>query len=190
MLVAGYWGLLYPVWKFQSGVKAMQILRVLGVAGILALTAAPAAQAQDLTPKILVERAEILDQITRYYYNILNPDPESFLEFFTEDGELILGTRSIKGKDIAKAYVRSADNTNANAFSFNILAGNPLIVVKGNTATSKVTFTEIRLDKADGVPQVVVQAREYATWEKVNGKWLYKKRNIFAGTKPPDWWKE
>ncbi|MEY2854425.1 MAG: hypothetical protein RL030_1557 [Pseudomonadota bacterium] len=168
----------------------MKITGAMCVVGLLALSGAPAAQAQDLTPKILVERAEILDQITRYYYNILNPDPESFRKFYTEDGELILGTRSIKGPDITKAYVRSADNTNANAFSFNILVGNPLIVVKGNTATSKVTFTEIRLDKADGVPQVVVQAREYATWEKVNGQWLYKKRNIFAGTKAPDWWKE
>ncbi len=168
----------------------MKILHALVVAGLLALTSVPAAQAQGLTPQVLVERAEILDQITRYYYNILNPDPESFLDFFTADGELILGTRSIKGKDIAKAYVRSPDNANANAFSFNIVVGNPLIVVKGNTATSKVTFTEVRLDKAEGVPQIVVQAREYATWEKVDGKWLYKKRNIFAGTKHPDWWKE
>lgn len=168
----------------------MKILHALGVAGFLALASVPAAQAQGLTPQVLVERAEILDQITRYYYNILNPDPESFLDFFMADGELILGTRSIKGKDIAKAYVRSPDNANANAFSFNIVVGNPLIVVKGNTATSKVTFTEVRLDKADGVPQIVVQAREYATWEKVDGKWLYKKRNIFAGTKHPDWWKE
>lgn len=168
----------------------MKILHALGVAAILALGSAPAAQAQNLTPQILVERAEILDQITRYYYNILNPDPQSFRAFFTGDGELILGTRSYKGDDIAKAYVRSADNVNANAFSFNILVGNPLITVNGNTATSKVTFTEIRLEKADGQPQVVVQAREYATWEKVNGRWLYKKRNIFAGTRHPDWWKE
>jgi hypothetical protein len=155
------------------------------------LASSPAAQAQNLTPQILVERAEILDQITRYYYNILNPDPRSFLEFFTDDGELILGTTSFTGEDIARAYVRSADNVNANAFSFNILVGNPLIVVNGNTATSKVTFTEVRLETPDGQPQIVVQAREYATWEKVNGTWLYKKRNIFAGTQQyPDWWEE
>jgi hypothetical protein len=155
----------------------------------LGLQALPA-PAQNLTPQILVERAEILDQMTRYYYNILNPDPQSFRAFYTKDGELILGTRSFKGEEIAKAYERSADNANANAFSFNILVGNPLINVKGNKATVKATFTEIRLDKAEGQPQVVVQAREYATWEKVDGKWLYTKRNIFAGTKPPDWWKE
>lgn len=165
--------------------------KVLTIAALctLGLTAIPAA-AQNLTPQILVERAEILDQITRYYYNILNPDPQSFRAFFTKDGELILGTRSFKGEEIAGAYARAADNPNANAFSFNILVGNPLITIDGNTATSKVTFTEIRLDKAEGQPQVVVQAREYATWEKVDGKWLYKKRNIFAGTKDPDWWKE
>lgn len=170
------------------------------LAGLLALGAAIAASplqpatpvyAQDLTPEILVERAEILDQITRYYYNILNPDPESFAEFFTEDGELILGTRSLRGRQaIADAYVRDPDNFNANAFSFNILVGNPLITVDGNTATSKVTFTEVLLETDGGLPRVVVSAREYATWEKVDGEWLYKKRNIFAGTEHPEWWDE
>jgi len=164
------------------------MIGALGVAGMLANS--PPARTQNHTPQTLVERQEILDQITRYYYNILNPDPQSFRAFYVADGELILGTRSYKGDEIAKAYARGADNPNANAFSFNIVVGNPLIVIKGNTATSKVTFTEVRLDKADGQPQIVVQAREYATWEKVNGKWLYKKRNIFAGTKHPDWWKE
>jgi len=149
------------------------------------------AQAQNLTPEILVERAEILDQITRFYYNILNPDPESFLAFFTPDGELRLGpTRIHRGQEIASAYVRAPDNFNANAASFNILIGNPLITVTGDEATSKVTFSEVLLEKQGGLPRVVVSAREYATWEKVDGKWLYKRRHIFAGTEPPDWWQE
>jgi hypothetical protein len=152
---------------------------------------APPAAGQNLTPEILVERAEILDQITRYYYNIRSKDPQSFARYFTEDGELILGTRSLKGHEaIANAYVRSPDNFNANAFSFNILVGNPLITVNGNTATSKVTFTEVLLEKEGGLPRIVVSAREYATWEKAGGTWLYKKRNIFAGTEPPAWWQE
>lgn len=85
---------------------------------------------------------------------------------------------------------RTKHNVNANAFSFNILVGYPLITVDGNTASSKVTFTEVRLDEADGQPLIVVSAREYATWEKVDGKCLYKKRNILAGTDYPDWWRE
>lgn len=161
-----------------------------GAAASLALTG-PAAQAQNLTPEILVERAEILDQITRYYYNILNPDPYSFADFFTEDGELILGTRSLQGREeIAAAYVRSPDNFNARAFSFNILVGNPLITVDGDTATSKVTFTEVLLETEGGLPRIVISAREYATWEKVDGVWLYKKRNIYAGVEHPEWWTE
>ena len=147
------------------------------------------ARAQNLTPEILVERAEILDQITRYYYNIRSENPDSFSEFFTEDGELILGTRVLRGRRaIADAYVRGADNFNARAFSFNILVGNPLITVNGDTATSKVTFTEVLLESDGGLPRIVVSAREYATWEKVGGIWLYKKRNIFAGTEHPAWW--
>jgi hypothetical protein len=170
--------------RCQTGVAAVALAATMALA-------APSAAAQDLTPEILVERAEILDQITRYYYNIRSKEPESFARYFTEDGELILGMRSLKGHEaIANAYVRSPDNFNANAFSFNILVGNPLITVNGDTATSKVTFTEVLLEKEGGLPRIVVSAREYATWEKVGGKWLYKKRNIFAGTEPPAWWQE
>jgi hypothetical protein len=42
-----------------------------------------------------------------------------------------------------------------------------------------------RLDAGDDA-----QPAAAAPAEKVNGKWLYKKRNICAGTEHPDWWVE
>jgi hypothetical protein len=33
-----------------------------------------------------------------------------------------------------------------------------------------VPFAEVLLEKEGGLPRIVVSAREYATWEKVNGK--------------------
>ena len=176
--------------KFPKSSMAGLLARAMAVA-VCTSGSPTVAHAQNLTPEILVERAEILDQITRYYYNIRSENPDSFSEFFTEDGELILGTRVLRGRQaIAGAYVRGPDNFNARAFSFNILVGNPLITVDGDTATSKVTFTEVLLESEGGLPRIVISAREYATWQKVGGVWLYKKRNIFAGTEHPEWWQE
>ena len=32
------------------------------------------------------------------------------------------------------------------------------------------------------------QGKEYATWVKVNGQWLYKTRQIASGSNPPEGW--
>ena len=33
--------------------------------------------------------------------------------------------------------------------------------------------------------KMTIQGKEYATWVKVNGKWLYKTRQIASGSNPP-----
>jgi hypothetical protein len=38
--------------------------------------------------------------------------------------------------------------------------------------------------------KMTTQGKEYAVWVKVNGQWLYKKRQIASGSQPPDDWKE
>src|SRR5204863_10183718 len=75
----------------------------------VALASAPAAHAEDkMTAQSLIDRQLILDQITRYYYNFGKADRQSEESFYTEDGELILGTRHYKGRDgIKQAYNRA-----------------------------------------------------------------------------------
>lgn len=179
----------------------------LGLAGGLVLASAPAAQAQELTTKTLIDRAQIQDLITRYYYNFGNPNPEDFADFYADDAELILGTTHYKGKEgIEKAYGRGGgNNSRANggqangnqaadslrrAYAFNVIISNPLIVVHGNTATSELIFTEYLTDKQGDIPHVRAQGREYATLVKVHGQWRYKTRHIMGGTAPPEGWKE
>lgn len=164
----------------------------LGLAWCLALASTPVAQAQDVTAKSLVDRAQIQDLITRYYYNFGNENPESFPDFYADDAELILGTTHFKGKDgIAKAYARSGgDSPIRKAYSFNVAISNPLIVVHGDAATSKLIFTEFLMDKQGDAPRVTTQGREYATFVKVHGQWRYKTRQIKGGKEPPDGWKE
>src|ERR1700722_10262038 len=176
----------------------------------LALASAPAARAEEkITAQYLMDRQLILDQITRYYYNFGKADRQNEESFYAEDGELILGTRHYKGKEgIKQAYNRApaappagsapadgAAPTVAAASprektAFNVAIENPLIVVHGDTATSQVIFTEYRQEKLGDPMKMTTQGKEYATWVKVNGEWLYKTRLITSGSNPPEGWKE
>src|SRR5580692_7291630 len=78
----------------------------------IALTFSSATSAEDATAKTLVERAQIQDLITHYYYNFGKENPQSFPDFYADDAELILGNTHFKGKDgIAKAYARPANSS-------------------------------------------------------------------------------
>ena len=164
----------------------------LGLAWCLALAANPVVRAQDVAAESLIDRAQIQDLITRYYYNFGKQGAESFSDFYAEDGELILGTTHFKGTaGIAKAYQRAAGSggPRRNAYSFNVTISNPLIVVHGDTATSQLIYTEFLMEKQGDAPRLLTQGREYATFVKVHGQWRYKVRQIKGGTEPPEGWK-
>jgi hypothetical protein len=169
----------------------------------LALGSAPAALAQEKwTAQTLIDRQQILDQITRYYYNFGKAERLEETSFYAEDGELILGTRHYKGHEGIKSAYNRAPAADAKGtapaapaaprerLAFNVAVENPLIIVHGDTATSQVIFTEYRQEKAGDPMKFTTQGKEYATWVKVKGKWLYKTRQIASGSNPPAGWKE
>ena len=175
----------------------------------VALASEPAARAEDkMTVQSLIDRQLILDQITRYYYNFGKAERQAEESFYAEDGELILGTRHYKGKEgIKQAYNRAPAAPPAGAApavgatpaaaapprertAFNVAIENPLIIVHGDSATSQVIFTEYRQEKVGDPMKMTTQGKEYATWVKVNGQWLYKTRQIASGSNPPEGWKE
>jgi len=195
----------------QAGVRAAALALC-----CVALASAPAAHAEDkMTAQSLIDRQLILDQITRYYYNFGKAERQSEESFYAEDGELILGTRHYKGREgIKQAYNRAPAAPAAGAApatgaapaagavpaaaaapprertAFNVTIDNPLIIVHGDTATSQVIFTEYRQEKAGDPMKMTTQGKEYATWVKVKGQWLYKTRQIASGSNPPEGWKE
>ena len=175
----------------------------------VALASATAAHAEDkMTAQSLIDRQLILDQITRYYYNFGKTERQSEESFYAEDGELILGTRHYKGREgIKQAYNRAPAAPPAGTApaagavpaaaapprertAFNVTIDNPLIIVHGDTATSQVIFTEYRQEKVGDPMKMTTQGKEYATWVKVHGQWLYKTRQIASGSNPPEGWKE
>ncbi len=88
--------------------------RVLGVfasALCLVLAQASAAGAQDakMTVRGLMDRAQIEDLLTRYYYNLGRGSADSFSAFYADGAELTLGPKTYKGKDgIESAYKAAA----------------------------------------------------------------------------------
>ena len=199
-----------------NSIRQVTIRAALGLCCV-ALASAPAARAEDkMTAQSLIDRQLILDQITRYYYNFGKVDRQSEESFYAEYGELILGTRHYKGHEgIKQPYNRAPAAPPAGAAAssaaapgagaapaaaaaapprertaFNVAIENPLIIVHGDTATSQVIFTEYRQEKVGDPMKMTTQGKEYATWVKMKGQWLYKTRQIASGSNPPEGWKE
>ncbi|MEO8309322.1 MAG: hypothetical protein ABI616_14905, partial [Pseudomonadota bacterium] len=136
----------------------------------MALAGAQSVQAQEkMTAQSLIDRQQILDQITRYYYNFGLMERRAEDSFYTEDGVLILGTKRYEGKEgIKSAYNRPPPAPGAGAepaaprerLPFNITVDNALIVVHGNTATSQVIFTEYRPEKKGDPMKMTTQGKE------------------------------
>ena len=155
----------------------------------LTLFCSSIAQAQEITLETLIERQKVQDLITRYYYNF-GGTPESFANFYVENGELVLIGQSYKGREaIAKAYIFPDGGAPKN-FSFNSLISNLLITVKGDTAKAQLVWTENIVQKERDAVHQPFQGREYSTFVKVNGKWMYHTRELKGGTEPPDGWEE
>jgi hypothetical protein len=172
------------------------VKKILVAFGVACLSlACGTAQAQEVTSKTLVDRAQIQDLITRYYNNFGRENPENFSDFYADDAELILGAKSYKGKNgILEAYGRAPGQAPRPAppprYSFIVTIGNPLIVVHGKTATAQLVFTEFVIEKQGEAPKLITQGKEFSTFVKNNGQWRYKTRQIKGGTEVPAGWKE
>jgi len=159
--------------------------------------AATARADESMTLQTLIDQAQIERLITHYYYNFGREDAENFADFYADDAELILGTRSYKGREgIESAYGRGPANQNEDRparpqrWSFNVTISNPLITVHGDTATSQVIFTEYVIQNQGDPLQVTTQGREYATFVRTRDGWRYKTRRIVGGDDVPEGWKE
>lgn len=171
--------------------------RVLGVIGLIgammcSTSSALAQAAPEITAQTLIDRAKIEDMLTRYMTELGHSTIEAYVSFYTDDAELIMGGKSAKGRkaifDSYSALRANAGSLRADAYAFNTLLSNPLITVRGDRATVQLTYTEVITDTQKSAPRPLVQGREYDELQRVNGKWLFKKRQVVSGrTVPADW---
>jgi len=155
-------------------------------------SSALAQAAPEITTQTLIDRAKIEDMLTRYMTELGHSTIEAYVAFYTDDAELIMGGKSVKGRpaifDTYTALRAAAGSVRAQAYAFNTLLSNPLITVRGDRATVQLTFTEVITDTQQSAPRPLVQGREYDELARVNGQWLFKKRQVVSGrTAPVDW---
>lgn len=174
-----------------AGRQAAKLLGALGMACCLALAAVPAARAQDAAAvQALIDRQAVEDLLTRYAWNLGVGTPESYAAFYAEDATLMLGASTYTGREAIRGAYAAIPRTGPSrmAYSFNVVVGNPLVVVTGDTATARMIFTEVVIDEQGDAPRLLQQGREFDTLVKVDGQWLIQSRQIVGGRDVPDGW--
>lgn len=154
-----------------------------------AASAAAAASTAALTA--LADRLAIENLAMRYVSHLGGQTPESFGDFYTDDGvfdvngAVYTGKQAIVGLYSGMRRNRPAGEPapapDANGLSHMLLT-NPVIEVNGNTATASYIWTGVHNPKdPTQVPTITEQGREYDLYVKqANGKWLIRKRTVIA----------
>jgi hypothetical protein len=147
--------------------------------------------AQQVTMETLLDRIQIEDILTRYYYDLSRSNAHELSEYFTEDALLDVDGTIAKGRaEIAKLYQSPAPDPKQPAPApgrrMHMLLTNPIITLKGNTASAHVIWTGVMNEGIGKLPQIVEQGREDTELVKQNGKWLIKRRYITADGRMPN----
>ncbi len=148
------------------------------------------AQAQELTMETLLDRIQVEDFLTRYYYDLSQGKAHELSEYFTEDALLdVDGTIAHGHAEIAALY-SPPGSTEAAATQQtrrgHMLLTNPVIEIKGDTAIAHVIWTGVMNEGVGKAPSLYEQGREDTELRKVNGKWLISKRYISSDSGLPD----
>ena len=161
------------------------------IAAALAIAAAaPAvhAQVRVTTQATLLDRIQIEDMITRYYYELGGGDAKAFGDYYTDDAVLDVNGTVARGKQAIEAIYRGlGDGGGSPAVrgTFHMLLSNPLIEVNGDSATARFLWTGIINDEVHAPPRFVEQGREYDTLVKRNGAWRISRRVVIADSGLP-----
>jgi len=174
----------------------LNVRLALAVLALLPFAAPALAQKQILedrpvTEKTLLDRIQIEDFLTRYYYDLSVGKAHELAEYFTEDAVLDVDGVVAKGHaEIAKLYQRpegaEAPAAKAQYRRGNMMLTNPIINVEGNIATAHLIWTGVVNEGVGRPPSVYEQGREYTELRKVKGKWLITRRFISSDSGLPD----
>lgn len=158
----------------------------LALALCLGMAQPATAQRPIVTQQTLLDRIQIEDMISSYYYHLGSGDHQGFADYYVEDAVFDVNGKVYQGREaIQKVYddgqARQRQNPlrNANA-TFHMLLNNPEISVTGDTATAQFIWTGVISDTVKGPPRLLEQGREYDQLVKRNGQWFIKKRVIIS----------
>lgn len=170
----------------RTGQAAHGVLTLAVAFGIAAAALPARAQIASTTQATLLDRIQIEDLITDYYYNLGSGGARSFGDYYVDGAEFDVNGTVVHGRDGIEGLYRSlAQDSPARHGTFRMLLNNPLIRVTGDTATAEFLWTGIINDAVSAPPRLVEQGREFDILVKRNGAWRIRKRVIIADSGLP-----
>lgn len=158
---------------------ASKFLSLLACAALLALQAPQSAFADNVqtSKATLLDRIQIEDLISNYYWDMTSSGRHALSEYYVEDAVLDVNGIIYKGHaGIQSAYTQSEPGGPGG--KFRMLLNNPRIRVHGDTATAETIWTGIIDETVRVAPRLYEQGREYDELVKKDGRWFFKKRVI------------
>lgn len=136
--------------------------------------------ADDLQARVqrLEDILEIQQLFIDYGHHLDAGDFEAYASLFANEGEVLLGPLGrAKGRDQIRALMEKALD-GAVGRSFHVIS-NPMIALRGDTATSDVMWTVVRHGE-DGLPALSMIGRHRDELVREDGRWRFLKRRGFV----------
>ena len=139
----------------------------------------------------LEDKQAIEDLVTGYYNSLGHSSPEHYVEFYSEDAEMVMGGTVHSGREaIADIYRGLGDTPQRRAAALNIAIDNLVIELDGDSARGRLFYTEYLAENEGETPQLFVQGREFDHFTKVDGKWYFQRRELLGGRDMPEGWED
>lgn len=145
-----------------------------------------------VTAATLLDRIQIEDLLTRYYYDLAAGKAHELSGYFTKDALLDVDSTIARGHaEISKLYQRPEgspppETATAQRRRGHMLLTNPVINVDGDKATADIIWTGVMNEGIGKAPSIYEEGREYSELRKIDGKWLISKRCISSDSGLPD----
>jgi ketosteroid isomerase-like protein len=149
------------------------------VAAIVALQASQPVRAGDaLTRATLLDRIQIEDMLTAYYWDMTTEQRRGLAANYLEDGVLEVNGLVLEGREAIRKFLSQEMPLGPAGSTYDLVLNNPRISIQGKTATADIMWSGVVSANVKDPPKLVEQGREHTELVKQKGRWYIKKRVV------------
>ena len=150
------------------------------------ISATASAKQPDYAPSYGTDRAEIEDLMARYLFAIDYSDWDAYVETFAPDGELEFASGTFHGRDEIRAGVikfaagigRFYHTADGKPAKLRHIVLQSVIRVEGDHAWARTQWLEMANHGEGDTPKIGTYGIYEDALVKLDGKWLFQKRNV------------